>query len=609
MNNITQISHPIIRSYVESFIHSYEIPSEQASDQHAIFEKYINHLVLSIYGNDPNASFDEMETGTAFGIDGIAIFLSDKLVTNIDDVNLILSSTKKVDVSFYFTQAKTANKFDRKDINDFFIAIRRFFNFDKCEIPELESFWEVAKYIYTKSTKFKKSPELNMVFASLSSIEIDKKDPHMKSAIDMGSVDLQNLNLFEFISPQFIGVKQIMALDSKLNSTLEISINMAKTPIPYPKDPNGKIKNAYYGLIKLDEFLKMLSDEIDGKRILRKNIFDDNIRYYLGSGDKNEVNSKMSDQLLGDESYLFGMLNNGITVIGDEVNLSSEDLTLVNYQIVNGCQTSNVIFEALNNINQSDNKSEIYLPIRFIASEDEETKNAIIKANNSQTSLKPEQLVALSSIQKAIEQYYNTQKIKNNFDLYYERRTEQYRDENIQKTKIITIPFQIKSSSALFLDLPHEVSGQYGKVEKSTRGKLFQEPSDLQYLNTYYTSGLSWYRVERFVLNTDEGKKYRRARWHIIMLIKYLCCDNNKIDLKIGKNSESQSKTIEKILLSENKANLLLRKIIDIIEQCYGGKDNIDSSLSDRKLFERKETTMKLIEFTKQHVKENGSFH
>ncbi|MBT2159101.1 AIPR family protein [Clostridioides difficile] len=71
---------------------------------------------------------------------------------------------------------------------------------------------------------------------------------------------------------------------------------------------------------------------------------------------------------------------------------------MTNYQIVNGCQTSNVIFECLNSIDNKTN--DIYIPIRLISTEDEDTKHAIIKATNSQTQLKPEQLVALSSIQK-----------------------------------------------------------------------------------------------------------------------------------------------------------------------------------------------------------------
>ncbi|WP_414151698.1 AIPR family protein [Acetobacterium carbinolicum] len=599
MAKVTKISHPIIESYVENFINQYEISSSKARDQHTIFEQYINSLILSLYGNDPSATFEEMETGTAFGIDGLAIFVSDKLVTSEEDVDLIVEGLRKFEVSFFFIQSKTTDKFDRQDISDFLSAIRRFFNFDKCEITELRAQWEIAKYIYSKSSKFKKSPTLKLKFVSLSPKKIDLTDPHLKSTVFMGIDDINEMNLFSEVNiPEFLGIKDVMNLQSKVTSELEISINMAKQPVPYPKDISNKIKNGYYGLIKLEEFIKILTDDVGGQKILRKGIFDDNIRYYLGAEEKFEVNFDMKNQLIGKENYLFGLLNNGITIIGDEVTLNSEDLTLVNYQIVNGCQTSNVIFECLESL---DKDNDIYIPIRLIATEDEDTKNAIIRATNSQTPLKPEQIAALSHIQKSIEQYYTTKLKKNNFPLYYERRTEQYRDDNISRTKILNIPFQIKSTAALFFDLPHEVSGQYGKVEKNTRGLLFKD-SDISYLNSYYVSGLSWYKVERFVQNNEDGRKFRRARWHIIMLLKYLCCPLEEIAIGIGKKSENNSKMIELILLDDNKLNELLKRIIEIIEECLTKEKSLEEVLSDRKVFERKETTTNLIKYVKNLV-------
>lgn len=597
MSKVTNVSHPVIQSYIEEFVMENEISRNKAKDQHAIFEQFINHLILSVYSNDPSVTYQDMDTGTAFGIDGIAIFVADRVVTSIEDVNSVIDGIKKFEVSFIFTQEKTSDSFDRTEIGDFLAAIRRFFNFSKCEIPEVVSQWEVTKYIYSKSSRFKKSPSLDMKYVSLSPKEIDLKDIHLSSTVDMGVDDLTEMNLFsEVRKPEFLGIKEIMMLHEKITSGLEVCVTLSKQPVPYPKDTHNKIKNGYYGLIKLEEFIKLLADDINGQKVLRKGIFNDNIRDYSGSSDKLGVNSSMKDQLLGKENYLFGLLNNGITIIADSVAISSEELTLTNYQIVNGCQTSNVIFECLENISGS---NDIYLPIRLIATEDEDTKHSIIKATNSQTPLKPEQLVALSEIQKALEQYYNTKSKNNKYPLYYERRTEQYRDENIPKAKIVNIPFQIKATSALFFDMPHEVSGQYGKVEKQTRGLIFED-SHIAFLNSYYVSGLAWYKVERFVQNQEEGKKFRRARWHIIMILKYLCCPNDKINLAIDKKSEANSKLIEDVLLDDSKTNEMLKKAVEIIEKSLSSKGNIDTILSDRKTFERKDTTTLILDYIKK---------
>ncbi len=595
MANKTTISHPIIKSYIDEFVIQNEISKGKAKDEHAIFEQFVNDLILSIYSNDPSVTYQDMETNTSFGIDGIAIFVSDRIVTSIEDFECVIDEIKKFDVNFIFTQSKTSDKFNRQEISDFLTGIRRFFDLSKCEIPELQTQWELVKNIYSKSSRFKKPPVLNLKFITLSAKEIDLNDVHLKSTIDLGLQDLNDMSLFGDVKKlEFISIKELMMLHEKVTSGLEVSVTLTKQPVPYPKDRHNKIKNGYYGLIKLDEFIKLLTDDINGEKVLRKGIFNDNIRFYLGSTEKIEVNASMKGQLLGSDSYLFGLLNNGVTIIADMISLNSEELTLTNYQIVNGCQTSNVIYECLENILDL---ADIYIPIRLIATEDEDTKNAIIKANNSQTELKPEQLVALSPIQKALEQYYYTKSRNSKCPLYYERRTEQYRDENIPKTKIINIPFQIKATSSLFFDMPHEVSGQYGKVEKKTRGLLFDE-LHLSFLNSYFVSGLAWYKVERFVQNQEDGKKFRRARWHIIMLLKYLCCPNDNINLTIDKKAETNSKLIENCLMDDDKANETIRKSIEIIDKCLSTK--IENYLEDRKTFERKDTTTLILKYLKE---------
>ncbi|MEG8303593.1 AIPR family protein [Bacillus mojavensis] len=598
---VTTIKHPMISGYVKGFVDKYEISRRKAKNEHNIFEMFINDLILSSYNNDPNASYEDMETGTAFGIDGVAIFINDKLVEGVEDVDYICNSTRKIEVKFLFTQTKTSEKFDRSEVRDFLQGVNRFFNFEFCEITELKNSWETAKYIYDLSTKFKNDPALKMYYTALAPKKISVKDEdidlHLKSEMLTGLEVLKQRYIFDEdnISLNFIGLKEIRELHQKENNLTEIKFNLDKQPVPYPKDSTGIIKSAYFGLIKLEDLLDILSEAVDGERILRKGIFEDNIRDYLGANEKFDVNLDMKNGLTGTNAHLFGLLNNGITIIADQVHIISTEASLVNYQIVNGCQTSNVIFESLKDIIEKN----IYIPIRLIGTEDEDTKNAIIKATNSQTALKPEQLLALRDEQKSLEEYYRAKRNQNKFLLYYERRTEQYRNEDIQKTKIINIPFQIKATSAMFLDLPHEVSGQYGKVEQKTRGKLF---TDSSLLNPYYVSGLTWYRVEAFIRNNEEGKKHRRARWHIMMVIKYLISDLKNPSKIIDKNAEKISEKVEKVMLNDAKSLEIIENALSLIKEFIINEGILDIS-EDRKFFERKETTTGLIEMLKNRLK------
>ena len=48
------------------------------------------------------------------------------------------------------------------------------------------------------------------------------------------------------------------------------------------------------------------------------------------------------------------------------------------------------------------------IPIRLIATTNEDLKNDITRATNNQTSIKKEQLEALSTFQRTLEEYYKT---------------------------------------------------------------------------------------------------------------------------------------------------------------------------------------------------------
>ena len=101
----------------------------------------------------------------------------------------------------------------------------------------------------------------------------------------------------------------------------------------------------------------------------------------------------------------FSMLNNGITVVASSISIPGDIATIEDYQIVNGCQTSNILID---NMELSDNIDDLIIPIRIIATKNENLKNEITKATNSQTAIKKEQLEALSTFQKNLEEYYKT---------------------------------------------------------------------------------------------------------------------------------------------------------------------------------------------------------
>ncbi len=320
-----------------------------------------------------------------------------------------------------------------------------------------------------------------------------------------------------------------------------------------------------------------------------KPVFYDNIRDFLG---KNSVNKAITATLQNLDINSFCMLNNGITIIADKIQITGSTVVITNYQIVNGCQTSHVLYENKN----LPGIDELLIPIKLIATKDDETRGKITKATNSQTSIKPEQLEALSDFQKNLEIFYST--FDENKRLYYERRTGQYRLEEIPKTRIVNISQQIKSVTAMFLENPHGVSGNYGTIVKSVGSTIFNlEDKEI----IYYTSSLTQYKIEKLISDGIIDKKYNKARYHATMLFRIYI--SGKDVPRFNENRmEKYCKKIIDVLSNDEKCNIIFSKIIDFI----ASQKEID--FSDRKTFERKETTdflLKKISQLKEFVEKS----
>jgi hypothetical protein len=581
MNNTT-IKNPIIAGYISHFGKVNELSNRILKDQHLVFEKYINEMVMTLYSFGTGKDYEFMDTGTAMGIDGIAFLINGKMCHNIEDVNFFVDNSPAIEVEFIFIQTKSKEKFIRTQINDFLKAIYVFFDFEakKCPIIELQENWEIMKHIYMFSAKFKKNPKLTMLYVTLSSTEINLNDTHLKIDICKGINDLKLTDLFlsEDVAINFWSIKDVMKNHSKRNLKNQVTLSLNPQMIPYSVE-NKYIKSAYYGLISIQNFYKILVDE--ETKVIRVGIFESNVRDFLGLR-KDGPNVQMALQLSSGDSELFGILNNGITIIADDIKSVGTNFTLINYQIVNGCQTSNVIYENYSKVEQKD----IFIPIRIIASSDGETTNNIIKASNSQTEMGEEQLFSLLPIHKNIEEMYKAKMMENHEKLYYERRTNQYRlDEDVKISRVINIPLQIKASATMFLSLPHAVSGNYGRVVSDIEeNDLFNEDGGSA---KHYVSGLCFYKVDRYIRNYD--KSIHRLRWHIMYTISKMY---NK---EYGKNFIA---ILEKELLldANNVISKAIHLVISFIED-VNNKDYAAAITSDRKMFERKSTTDELDNF------------
>ena len=160
--------------------------------------------------------------------------------------------------------------------------------------------------------------------------------------------------------------------------------------------------------------------------------------------------------------------------------------------------------------------------------------------------------------------------------------------ESIPKTRIVNIPQQIKSVSAMFLNNPHGVSGNYGTIVKAVGNKIFNT-NDQKII--YYTSSITQYKIEKLISDGVIDKKYNKSRYHAMMLFR-IYVSGKKVPRFNENKMEDYCNKIINILFDEEKYKTIFLKIVEFIV----AQDEID--FDDRKTFERKETTDLLLSKT-----------
>jgi hypothetical protein len=545
------------------------------------FEWFCNYIIIN--QNLGRESFDLSSVSTgrnAEGIDGIAIIVNGKHCTHSKEVEDLIEMNGYLDVDFIFIQSKTSSSFDNRNILNFTHFTKCFFkeSVGINNTPEMKVFIELKDFILSQSKYFSgRNPTCSLYYCSLGNW---KEEKSLLDVIENEMQSLENLMIFSETYFHPIDCRKVQNYYRRTKSPMETSFTFEKK-VTLNKISDVEVDVALSGVLPFSEFKKVIVDEATDKI---RPVFEDNIRDYL-LADSNLVNSDIVKTISTGKFDYFSILNNGVTIVAESISGAGSDITIKNYQIVNGCQTSNVLYE--NRHVKGIEKTEI--PVKLIITRDNDVKSQITRATNNQTPVGVEQLEALSEFQKRLELFYIAYKIEDDFKIYYERRTNQYKSKMIDAFRVVTIESQLKSFSAMFLDLPHLVSGHYGMIIKSKGDSVFAKDDCFE---PYYISALSYFIMEQLYLADILDRDYKRFRYHILMVFRYLVSREPMPGLNSQKNVSKFIAPFEEIF--KNKSFKLFKLAEDIIKR-EGSGLNFD----DRKSPERKSDTDKLVMFVK----------
>lgn len=544
----------ITASLLEDYAKLHELPKDE--ELGSKFEKFSAYSVIrKIYGQEFDTELVEIGGGLDTGIDSIGILVNGVLVNTIEEINDLKERNNYLDVTYILIQSKISESFETDKIATFCRGVEDFFLDNiglKCN-DEILAKKDLHKEIMKHAVDLLKNPKLALYYVCTGHWKDEYTD--QKSVIDTTVNKLRDASLFSNISYKLYGADEINSLYKETRSNLSVQIEF-ESKATLPKGiPN--VQSAYIGILPFSEFKKLIVDD-DG---YVRGVFEDNIRDFQDFS--NPVNQKINETLAGESYKQFPLLNNGVTIVSQQIQELGNTMVLRGYQIVNGCQTSNVLARYI----EEERLSNLSIPVKIIVTSDDATKNCITLATNSQTPVKREQLAASSQFQKNLEDYYNSQDM--GVKLVYERRTNQYASSEVPKTRIITVPNQIKAFASMFLRRPHRVTSYYGELIKNlgkTDAEIFN-PEHQQL--TYYLAGLTLYRLESLFRSGGIDTSNKKLRFFILMVF-LLSIVPEKFDRNDLMNSKQNAKKLQplvNVLSNAERTNKLLQDAVKQILQ------------------------------------------
>jgi len=559
----------ILRSYVNSFSEENDL---NETDFDKIFEHFVNYNITSkLYPRE--FEFSVLATGgqNDLGIDGAAIIVNGNIINNPEEIDFFLSKNGYIKATFALIQSKTSPKFNGEQVGNFIFGVKSLFD-DKSSIPENECIQNlrlIKDKIYKNSINFESLPELRLFFVTTG---IWKEPDQIVGKVKRELADLNNRNLFGHEADvDFYDAERLKTTFREI-SRKTIKEFQFGVSIPLPDLPEClKVNQAFIGSIPVKTYLDIITNS-DGK--LSKGLFYDNVRDFQGG---NKVNKEIEETIRCPiNQSLLPLMNNGVTIISRKVERSSNKIKLTDYQIVNGCQTSHVLFE-----NKTLISEDTHIIVKIIETDDQEVTNQIIRATNRQTEVKDEAFESIKPFHRDLQDYYKAQKSLVTTPIFYERRSKEYfGNPSVKPWQVITLSGQIKSFVSTVLAQPQSTHRYFGELLENNRNKLFVEGSKFQ---DYYLSSLLVNKIEHLFRCHKINDLKKDFKYHLAMILY---------------------KKFLKLLTKEFKYDDLIKEINDekwFTDHCTGSSILIRNSLNEKKFNWR--DAVRSREFTNELLK------
>lgn len=412
-----------------------------------------------------------MGEGGDEGIDHCYIFCNGDLVV---DENYPINKESHVKVKFF--QTKKENGFSTDGFRKTKEGIEEIFNLE-LGISDLRKIGanqevldkaELIRKVFRKASIERAKFSCEVFYATVAAEKnIPEKITHLSNELKNNSLQIP----FEF---HFWGAQDIINLTDNIDEKIEIKFNSQ----PLEIKEIGVKTNGFSGFVSGNDIVECL---LDDNNEFKSHLTEGNVRFFLGEDKK--INSSIIESAKDKKkAEIFWAMNNGLTIIGESITpLGGSQYSVLNPQIVNGCQTIHCLYyaykelekefekEKAKELGKSLDREDFLLPkslkvfVKLVFTENLDVQTDIISATNSQNPVKAASLKANDDIQRNIEQHLLSSGI------YYERRENFYKRQGYTGNKVIGL---LKMAQII-----HTVANKESIVALNDTAKLFETES------------------------------------------------------------------------------------------------------------------------------------
>lgn len=434
------------------------------------FELFVSSMIMNKYGcNSYLLKKGIVDGGRDEGIDSIYVVVNGEIIDNIDFLEEKIHTDTKI--KFIFIQSKTKRKFEEDAVNRINIGIQLILgnkdNFENERLKDRAAIVRSAWKCWFKLTN-RTDIEVEIYYATMAN--------NASSVEDSEHFKVREEKIYEFLTGYDISYKKVKYMGCKeLEHTFRKSNSYSKS-LRYinsfkcnPKERENSEKGFIF-LVSGKDYLDFITDE---KGQIEDSIFEENIRDFQGAD--TGVNKAIKNTIVKNECNKFWCYNNGITIISDTGNRNDDYVSLSNYQIINGCQTSYSIYDAMNSLDEESKNNrdfELIIKVIVINSEKEDEIIKIIENTNSQTKIDNYAFESYRNVHKRIEEFMKTRGGK---PYFYERRKGFYKRRNYPQDRILTPKELLQEFYAIYFKAPSHARNSASHVFDTYKSEVFKD--------------------------------------------------------------------------------------------------------------------------------------